>query len=159
MKKDSNLTFNDLTTELSFVKVKWNGKVVLDEFGWLNEANLDKFYHEYGNRYVYSMAIKIVANHHCELKIKGEKEFKARQLVFGLYAESDIYEHDVVDFEDVEILEQIYSYENSILYNDYLKRLEFTYGKKYELHKALVKNIDKYPWIHTCTEFYVFKEI
>lgn len=162
MKKYSELTFNQLAKDLGFIKVVWNGKVIFDDTADIPLVDLNTLYKEYGNRYVYDMKLKVVEGHHCELKIKGEENYSARQLVVGLYCQPDIYEHNLVDEEDLlelTISNKPLAEEVSIF--DYFKRFEptYKYRKVYKLYEAKVKNLNKYPWIRTCSKFYVFKEI
>lgn len=73
MKRYSSLTFNELTKNLCFIKVWWNHKLIYDDTGYIPLISFDDLSTEYGNKYVYSMKVKVVEGHHCELRIKGEK--------------------------------------------------------------------------------------
>ena len=48
-------------------------KLIYDDTGYIPLISLDNLSSEYGNKYVYSMKVKVVEGHHCELRIKGEK--------------------------------------------------------------------------------------
>ena len=72
-KNNSALTFNKLTKDLGFIKVWWNHKLIYDDTGYIPLISLDDLLTEYGNKYVYSMKVKVVEWYHCELRIKGEK--------------------------------------------------------------------------------------
>jgi len=92
-KQISELTFNELTKDLAYVKVIWNGKVIFDDQldAWFpSDKEFYKFYgrkyvdshfglkgleyikEHYGEKHVYSMYMRVVDFHHCELYIEGE---------------------------------------------------------------------------------------
>lgn len=76
-KKQSELTFGDLTETLGYVKVYWNNKIVYDdEEGDGTFEEYENFKKHYDNKFVYEINIKIVQWHHCILKVKGEKDVK-----------------------------------------------------------------------------------
>lgn len=73
-KKVSELTFEELTENLAYVKIIYNGKLIYnDENGKETLAHLLKIKSEYKDKIVYKISIKVVDFHHCILKIKGEK--------------------------------------------------------------------------------------
>ena len=93
MKSNSSLTFNDLTKDLAFVKVYWNGYMIYSDtydicfdddeelyrcYGkefvetHFGKGGLSYLQEHYGNKIVYQMNITIVENHHCILSITGE---------------------------------------------------------------------------------------
>ena len=161
----SELTFNKLTKDLGFIKVFWNGKLIFDDTADLPLVDLNTLYDEYGNRYIYSMQLKVVEGHHCELKIKGEtdKQYTPRQLVVGPYFISKdvtLYEHDYVDDKDITLLEKVEDVELKKELLEELKNLEYTYNRPHEVYRVKVRNLDKkYGWIRTCKEHYILKEI
>lgn len=69
----SELTFYELTKDLPFIKVIWNGKIIYDDTTDAEPISLDPLYKEYGKKIVYGMKLKVVSYHHCELDIRGEK--------------------------------------------------------------------------------------
>lgn len=169
MKNNSELTFNKLTKDLGFVKVWWNGKLIFDDTCDLPLVDLNTVYEEYGNRYVYSMKIKVVESHHCEVKIKGEKDkdYTPRQLVVGPYHTDNDgttwYEHDLVDSKDVIIDEELKREGNEKLFDDILNEVakqeyfRYTYPTAH-IYKVRVENIDiRYGWIRQCKELYILK--
>ena len=72
MTNNSTLTFNDLTQNLPFIKVSWNGIVVYDDTAEPGEYDLGSFFLVYGDKVVYEMDVKVVDFHHCEIIIIGE---------------------------------------------------------------------------------------
>ena len=71
--KNSELTFKDLTKDLLYVQVWWNGKKVFDDFEGETTLNeLYQFEEKYGGKIVYSMYVEVVEFHHCIVKVKGE---------------------------------------------------------------------------------------
>lgn len=76
MIKQSSLTFKDLTENLAYTEVKWNGKTIWKDNPDDNGESLDAMHDmqaKYNNKIVYEMNIKIVMHHHCVLDIKGEE--------------------------------------------------------------------------------------
>ena len=90
MKTRSTLTFGELTKNLAYIKVVWNGKVIfdddidnceecksfyskklLDQITGINGLNYIQ--EKYKDKKVYSMYMSVVEFHHCELYIEGEK--------------------------------------------------------------------------------------
>jgi len=89
LKCSSELTFNELTKELAFIQVYWNGNLIYDDPILSNETlekEYDKKYRDthlgvdglnyiknkYGNKKVYQMNITVTEFHHCILCIIGE---------------------------------------------------------------------------------------
>ena len=157
MKKYSELTFYELTKNLGFVKVWWNGEVVFDDTvdDWYF-SDLKAFYRAFGNRYVYEMKLKIVAGHHCELKVKGEKEFQNRKLVIA-HLIPNLYDHDQVAVADYRKDEKVTDEKLKAQIIEEAKNYEYLAYKedKYKVYKVSVRNLDKYPWIKSCDEFYI----
>ncbi len=84
MKRDSSLTFRDLTENLAFVKVIYNDKVIYDDISYLSDdftynedgetlEHLNQILNDYGDKIVYEMNIEVVEQHHCILTIEGEE--------------------------------------------------------------------------------------
>ena len=72
-KHNSTVTFEELTRNLAFVKIIYNGKTIYDDVvGEETPEHLLQIQKEYANKVVYRMKIKIVHFHHCILNIKGE---------------------------------------------------------------------------------------
>ena len=77
-KNDSELTFKELTKNLAYLKIIWNGEVIWEDAtngddGWQSYESMCKIREQYANKIVYEMNIKIIQSHHCILDIKGEK--------------------------------------------------------------------------------------
>lgn len=72
MKRKSSLTCKQLIDHLGFIRVYWNGRLVYDDMGD-ETPNLDAFYRDYGDRYVSSMQLFVVEDHHVVLKIEEGK--------------------------------------------------------------------------------------
>jgi len=75
MERDSELTFKDLTENLAYTEVKWNGKTIWKDDPYDDGESLDALYDmqsKYNSKIVYEMNIKVVMYHHCILDIKGE---------------------------------------------------------------------------------------
>jgi hypothetical protein len=75
MEKQSMLTFGELTKNLLYVKIIYNGKLIYDDT--TDEGETIKHLHEiersYDKKKVYEMTIKVINFHHCELIIEGEE--------------------------------------------------------------------------------------
>ena len=85
----SDLTFNDLTKDLAYIQVYWNGHLIYDD-PILDNDTLEKEFtkkyrdthfgvsglkyiqRNYGHRKVYQMNIIVTEFHHCILSITGE---------------------------------------------------------------------------------------
>lgn len=156
--KDSELTFHALTKDLGFIKVTWNKKVIYDDTTEVEPISLKDLYKEYGNRFVYSMKIKVVDGHHCELDITGEPESTSRQLVFGLYFKPDIYEHDYLEPEEFKILNEVKQKSTIRYLENYINKFEYTLGRKGKFYKVKVYN--PHGWLGYCfkNNFYIYKE-
>ena len=76
MRRCSELTFDELTANLAFVKVIYNGKVIYDDTTDEGETPYSLYSMRvlYGKKIVYSMKVDVVDFHHCVLTIKGEKD-------------------------------------------------------------------------------------
>lgn len=73
MKNYSSLTFAELTKDLAFIKIKYNGEVIYDDLvGQETIDHLKEIQTAYANKKIYTMKIKVVQGHHCILNIKGE---------------------------------------------------------------------------------------
>lgn len=72
-RKDSSITFRELTEPLAYIKIIYNGKIIYDdEVGNETREHYEQMKEEYKNKIIYEMNIKITQFHHCILKIKGE---------------------------------------------------------------------------------------
>lgn len=85
----TELTFGEVTENLNYIKVVWNGTVIFDDSlaDVENTSHYSKSYlnkvtgiegityvtEHYYNKKIYSMYMRVVASHHCELYIEGEK--------------------------------------------------------------------------------------
>lgn len=76
---NSGLTFVELTENLNYLKVIWNGKVIWSDLDNEIESDSDnclqqlfKMQKEYANKKVYKMTVEVVEFHHCILTIEGE---------------------------------------------------------------------------------------
>lgn len=85
----SELTFNELTKDLAYIQVYWNGHLIYDD-PILDQDTLEKEFtkkyrdthfglsglkyikRNYGHRKVYQMNVTITEFHHCILSIIGE---------------------------------------------------------------------------------------
>lgn len=73
MKKYSSLTFGELTENLAYIKIIYNGKVIYDdETGNETFEHLKQIEDGYKNKVIYKMNVIVTHYHHCILKIKGE---------------------------------------------------------------------------------------
>ena len=73
MNKYSSLTFGELTENLAYVKIIYNGKVIYnDKTGDETLEHLKQIEAEYKNKIIYKMNVIVTQYHHCILKIKGE---------------------------------------------------------------------------------------
>lgn len=74
MKKNkSTLTFKEFASNLGYIKVIWNDKVVYDdEFGDGTMEDLRNFESKYNNKIIYSGRFSVEDFHHIILDIKGE---------------------------------------------------------------------------------------
>ena len=107
-KKQSELTFKNLTENLSYIKVYWNDKLVYnDEEGESTLEELENFKKFYDNKIVYEMNVKIVQWHHCILKIKSEKDDLdiIKEWNFDPYKEINILDKDGLSKEYKEKIE------------------------------------------------------
>ena len=86
----SELTFKEVTQNLGYIKVVWNGELVFDDTMFLfcddlegqfgkkyckthfGIDGLNYFQKHYNDKKVYSMYMTVVDFHHCELYIEGE---------------------------------------------------------------------------------------
>ena len=69
----SELTFRELTENLAFIKIIYNGEVIYDDMtGEETLEHLNEVLDTYENKCIYEMNIKVVEFHHCILTIKGE---------------------------------------------------------------------------------------
>ncbi len=80
MKNNSELTFAELTENLAYLKVIWNGKVIWSDLDDEIETDSDnclqqlfRMQKEYADKKVYKMTIDVIHFHHCILTIEGEK--------------------------------------------------------------------------------------
>ena len=72
-RKQSELTFKELTNRLGYVKVIYNGQTIYDDYdGEETVESLHRMQDEYNNKIVYSMKVQVVGWHHCILTVKGE---------------------------------------------------------------------------------------
>lgn len=72
--KNSELTFNELTKDLLYVQVWWNGNKVYDDYEGETTLNeLHQFEEKYGGKIVYSMYVEVVEFHHCIIEVEGEQ--------------------------------------------------------------------------------------
>lgn len=76
MRRCSEVTFDELTANLAFVKVVYNGKTIYDDTTDEGETPYSLYSMRvlYGKKIVCSMKVDIVDFHHCVLTIKGEKD-------------------------------------------------------------------------------------
>ena len=74
MKKCSTLTFGEITENLAYIKVIWNGQCIYDdECGNETFEHLKQIKKDYRDKVIDEMNIKMVQFHHCILNIKGEE--------------------------------------------------------------------------------------
>lgn len=72
-RKDSELTFGELTENLNFIKIIYNDEIIFDDLdGDETLEHLHEIENKYKDKIVYEMNIKVTQFHHCILKIKGE---------------------------------------------------------------------------------------
>lgn len=72
-RKQSELTFKELTENLGYLKITYNGQTIYDDYdGEESCESLKRMQEEYNNKIVYSMKLQVVGWHHCILDIKGE---------------------------------------------------------------------------------------
>ena len=73
-RKDSKLTFGELTENLAYIKIIWNKEIIYDdEIGDETPEHLHEIENKYKDKIVYEMNIKVTQFHHCILTIKGEE--------------------------------------------------------------------------------------
>lgn len=72
-RKDSSITFGELTDHLAYIKIIYNGKIIYDDVtGDETPEHLHEIENKYKNKIIYEMNVKITQFHHCILNIKGE---------------------------------------------------------------------------------------
>lgn len=73
-KNDSKLTFKEVTENLAYVQVWWNGRKVYDDYTGKGATleDLHRFEEKYNDKLVYTMFIRIVDFHHCILIVEGQ---------------------------------------------------------------------------------------
>lgn len=169
-KNYSEITFGELAKDLCFSKVIWNGKVVFDddEIAADPKVSLKKLYERYSHRYVYDMRIHIVAGHHCELEVEGEKQTHERVRVFGPLKNTKqvVYEQQLVDAKDV-LSEAIIPWgdDGEDLFEWFLKLEPVDSHQQYQLCEIKLNNPEngtnscKYGWLSSCSRFYIFKKV
>lgn len=72
--KDSELTFGEISKDLLYVQVWWNGIKVYDDYDSDDSTleDLNKFEEKYNDMIVYSYYVEIVDFHHCILEVEGQ---------------------------------------------------------------------------------------
>ena len=72
-RKQSELTFGELTENLAWIKIIYNGEVIYDDYdGEETVESVRRIEEAYKNKIVYRMDVRIVDWHHCILTIRGE---------------------------------------------------------------------------------------
>ena len=72
-RKISSITFGELTENLTYIKIIYNGEVIYDNMtGEETLEHLTEVGEKYNDKIVYEMNIKICQFHHCILTIEGE---------------------------------------------------------------------------------------
>ena len=72
-RKQSELTFGELTENLAWIKIIYNGEVIYDDYdGEETVESARKIEETYANKIVYRMDVRIIGWHHCVLTIRGE---------------------------------------------------------------------------------------
>ena len=102
MPQESNLTFNEITGNLPWIKVVWNGQVVYDDTIDANRATIDDYNYvqkHLGDKKVYSMKIVVVQYHHCELYVEGEED---DELYYYIPDFSEELDAEILPFESEE---------------------------------------------------------
>ena len=93
-KRSSQITFSEAAAQLNYIKIVWNGETIFDEhldmafdshekmYAWYGENYVDTHWglkglkyvqSKYNDKHIYSMFVRIVEFHHCEIYIEGEK--------------------------------------------------------------------------------------
>lgn len=73
MRKQSELTFGELTENLAWIKIIYNGEVIYDDYdGEETVESARRIEGAYKDKIVYRMDVRIVDWHHCILTIRGE---------------------------------------------------------------------------------------
>lgn len=72
-RKQSELTFGELTENLAWIKIIYNGEVIYDDYdGEETVESVRRIEEAYKDKIVYRMDVRIVDWHHCILTIRGE---------------------------------------------------------------------------------------
>lgn len=73
MSKNSVLTFSELTKDVAWIKITWNGEVIFDDIDD-NETldDVNRVHQLTKDKKVFSMNVDVVEFHHCILTVEGE---------------------------------------------------------------------------------------
>ena len=72
-RKQSELTFGELTENLAWIKIIYNGEVIYNDYDREETVESVRGIEEaYKDKIVYRMDVRIVDWHHCILTIRGE---------------------------------------------------------------------------------------